>query len=154
MDECAVYTGFQSFLRFMTYKEQLAHPKWQKKRLQIFERDNYICQYCLDTETQLQVHHKYYDLQKMAWEYPNHAYITICKDCHEAITEHISEYGADGEFATLRIKQRGCPDRLIVYANGMIKIPIENDVNNLYLYENDAQKIVQFLIHHWLKNDL
>lgn len=141
------------FMPKMTYKEQLAHPKWQRKRLEIFKRDDFACQYCLDTQTQLQVHHKYYDYQKMAWEYPNHAYITICCDCHKAITEHIDEYGNDSEFATLRLKNNGMYDRLIIYSNGIVRIPIENDINNVFLYENDAHKIVQFLINNWLKSD-
>lgn len=140
----------------MTYKEQLADPRWQRKRLQILERDKFTCQYCLDTTTQLQVHHRRYDktFQTLAWEYPNHVYQTLCKDCHKAISEHIEEYGNVGEFATLRIKHNDMPDRLIVYSNGKVIIPIEHDVNNLYLYDYDAQKIVQFLINHWLKNDL
>ena len=42
------------------YNEQIKSPKWQKVRLRILERDNWECTMCGDTETQLQVHHKYY----------------------------------------------------------------------------------------------
>jgi hypothetical protein len=76
----------------MTYKEQLAHPLWQKKRLQILERDNFTCKVCLDTETQLHIHHKEYKKYKKAWEYPDDNFISLCKDCHK-ITEEYKKSG-------------------------------------------------------------
>ncbi len=44
----------------LSYKEQLTHPNWQRKRLEIFQRDNFACTICGNTEHQLQVHHLYY----------------------------------------------------------------------------------------------
>ena len=78
----------------MTYLEQLQHPMWQKKRLEILERDHYTCQICSGKHVQLQLHHKYYDrdLLKLAWDYPNNVFQTLCKDCHEAITTHYNLY--------------------------------------------------------------
>ena len=32
----------------MGYSEKLKDPRWQKKRLEILERDNFRCQYCGD----------------------------------------------------------------------------------------------------------
>lgn len=136
----------------MTYKEQLTDPRWQKKRLQILERDKWACQICSDTTTQLQVHHKKYDYFKMAWEYPDYVYQTLCKDCHSAITNHINEYGNVEEFNVLKLKHKGNPNRIITYNNGTLKIPIKNDVNNVYFNDSDTYKIVQFLINNWLKN--
>lgn len=137
----------------MTYKEQLAHPNWQKKRLEIFERDKFTCQLCLDTETQLHVHHKYYDktFKTMAWEYPEHAYQTLCGDCHAAITKHIEEYGNDNDFATLKIKKPGYK-KLFVYTKGMLRFNISEDFGDMTFSESTSTKIVQFLIHNWLKN--
>jgi len=66
-----------------TYAEKLRDPRWQKKRLQILERDEWTCQDCKDTESTLHVHHFYYERGKNPWEYPDKHLITLCKPCHE-----------------------------------------------------------------------
>jgi len=133
----------------MNYKEQIAHPKWQKKRLQILERDNFTCQICLDTETQLHIHHQYYDktFQTMAWEYPNHVYKTLCADCHKAITEHIEEYGNDKEFNVLKVN-----GNIFIYSKGRLILNPDKDENSAKISEPTIHKVVQFLINNWLKN--
>lgn len=137
----------------LTYKEQIAHPKWQKKRLEILQRDNFTCQICLDTETQLHIHHQYYDktFQTMAWEYPNHAYKTLCADCHKAITVHLEEYGNDKEFSVLKLKSAEGVAMPIVYTNGSLKFNCEL-YNNIEFDEKSTYQIVQFLINNWCKN--
>lgn len=67
-----------------TYKEQLEHPKWLKKRKAILERDNHQCALCGSKEN-LQVHHTEYRDGKRAWEYPNAVLVTLCRDCHEKV---------------------------------------------------------------------
>ncbi len=130
----------------MTYKEQLTDPRWQMKRLHIFERDKGTCQYCGDTKTELQVHHTKYDYSKMAWEYPDYIFQTLCKDCHAAITTHIREHGSAEEFDTIRINKR-----LIIYSKGKLNIPI-GDIQRMEIPEEDTHTITQFLINNWLKN--
>jgi 5-methylcytosine-specific restriction endonuclease McrA len=34
-----------------TYGDKLKDPRWQKRRLEIFKRDEWTCQQCGDTET-------------------------------------------------------------------------------------------------------
>lgn len=64
----------------MKYSEKLKDPRWQKKRLEILERDKWTCQFCDDTETELQIHHlKYFG---EPWEAPPTDLITVCKCCH------------------------------------------------------------------------
>ena len=36
------------FYKIMNYSEQLKSPKWQKKRLEIMQRDKFTCQLCGD----------------------------------------------------------------------------------------------------------
>ena len=48
----------------MTYWEKLKSPEWQKKRLEIMHRDNFMCVCCLSTENELHVHHHYYKANK------------------------------------------------------------------------------------------
>lgn len=69
----------------MNYKEQIKHPNWQKKRLEIFERDNWQCQNCGAKDNTLNVHHKWYSFNKQIWDYTDLCFITLCNDCHEGI---------------------------------------------------------------------
>lgn len=65
------------------YSEKLRDPRWQKKRLQILERDEWACQRCGDTNSTLVVHHRRYLPDKEPWDYPDELLITLCKECHE-----------------------------------------------------------------------
>ncbi len=65
-----------------TYSELLSDPRWQKKRLAIFTRDNWSCVDCGNTKENLHVHHTYYAKGKKPWEYPDSDLRTLCKSCH------------------------------------------------------------------------
>ena len=67
----------------MTYQEKLRSPKWQRKRLEIFQRDNFTCKACRNTEQPLHVHHKKYTTQN-PWEELNENLVTLCERCHWA----------------------------------------------------------------------
>jgi len=67
----------------MTYAEKLKDPRWQKKRLEILERDGFECQVCWSDEKELHVHHKLYKNGYDPWEYGNDDLETLCKDCHK-----------------------------------------------------------------------
>jgi hypothetical protein len=73
----------------MTYAEQLKSPKWQKKRLEILERDNYECRECKSKDRKLHVHHGYYDRDRLAWEYENKYLHTLCESCHKVHHEKL-----------------------------------------------------------------
>ena len=70
------------FFIFMTYLEKLKDPRWQKKRLEIMQRDGFQCTCCGDTETEIHVHHSYYEFGKEVWEYPEESLFTLCSSCH------------------------------------------------------------------------
>lgn len=65
------------------YLAKLRDPRWQRKRLEIMNRDGFSCQSCFDTESTLSVHHRFYDRGKDPWEYPDEALVTLCQECHE-----------------------------------------------------------------------
>ena len=67
----------------MTYSEKLKDPRWQRKRLEIMERDNFQCRFCDDNEKTLNVHHGYYEKGLDPWEYKENTLYTICIECHE-----------------------------------------------------------------------
>ncbi len=64
----------------MTYSEKLRNPKWQRKRLEILQRDNFKCCLCGDEETELHVHHLKYTGEPH--EAPNKDLQTLCAHCH------------------------------------------------------------------------
>lgn len=68
-----------------TYQEKLQHPKWQKKRLEILERDSFQCRLCKDEKTTLHIHHLKYINGNDPWQYKNNDLMTVCKDCHKLI---------------------------------------------------------------------
>ena len=67
------------------YSDKLKDPRWQKKRLEIMQRDRFTCQNCFDNTSPLCVHHKYYLKDKEVWEYPSRLLITLCEECHKFI---------------------------------------------------------------------
>jgi len=68
------------------YSELLKHPKWQKRRLEIFERDNFTCQKCGATEETLHIHHLKYLKNALPWESPSEDLITLCEICHSWVS--------------------------------------------------------------------
>lgn len=71
-----------------SYSDKLKSPLWQKKRLEILNRDGFMCMDCGDAENMLSVHHKYYTKGAEPWEYPSECYITVCDDCHKRRHEY------------------------------------------------------------------
>lgn len=65
------------------YWQKLQDPEWQKKRLEVFKRDDFTCSRCGETKRTLAVHHRYYVSGRQPWEYPMAAFRTLCVDCHE-----------------------------------------------------------------------
>lgn len=70
----------------MTYAEQLLDPRWQRRRLEILQRDGFRCIECGDGTRTLHVDHRVYFKGRMAWEYPEDELQTLCKDCHRSVT--------------------------------------------------------------------
>lgn len=70
-----------------SYAEMLRNPLWQKKRLEIMQRDDFTCQHCGCKGRELQVHHRVYHKGAKPWEYDDSELITLCNQCHEVETE-------------------------------------------------------------------
>lgn len=68
----------------MTYSEKLKDPRWQKRRLEILQRDNWTCIKCGENKEELHVHHlEYYE---DPWLAPDGQLETVCKYCHAVIS--------------------------------------------------------------------
>ena len=68
-----------------TYSEKLKDPRWQRKRLEILERDDFECRSCGSKENTLHVHHAFYEKGKSPWEYESRHLTTQCEPCHKMI---------------------------------------------------------------------
>lgn len=77
------------------YYEKLKDPRWQKKRLEVLQRDEFMCRKCYDDKSTLNVHHTYYQKGFEPWEYPLSSLITLCESCHEE--ERESQYEVETE---------------------------------------------------------
>jgi hypothetical protein len=116
----------------ITYAEKLKDPRWQKKRLEIFQRDKFRCMECFSDEKSLQVHHIAYK-GKEPWDTPNKLLITYCHECHQKEEDKLKAAGEN--FVKL------------MRADGQRSIEMEYFLNNLkYLIEKDTkQTAVAFL---------
>jgi hypothetical protein len=72
------------------YSKKLRDPRWQKKRLDILNRDNFACVLCEATTEELQVHHENYRRGADPWDYDDAELHTLCKSCHESTEELIT----------------------------------------------------------------
>ena len=65
-----------------TYSDKLKDPRWQRKRLEILERDQFKCRHCRSAEKTLHVHHRIYRKGKMPWDYEDQVFVSLCEECH------------------------------------------------------------------------
>lgn len=69
-------------MKKLTYAQQLAHPSWQRRRLEMLSAADWKCVGCGATEEQLHVHHRIYIKGRMAWEYADNELAVLCSKCH------------------------------------------------------------------------
>jgi hypothetical protein len=86
-----------------TYSDKLKDPRWQKKRLEVLNRDKFVCQCCYDDSSTLHVHHLKYN-NCDPWDIESNYLITLCEDCHIVEEE---EYKKSIEDLIDTLKRRG-----------------------------------------------
>jgi len=111
----------QNDARRRAYADRLKDPRWQKRRLEILQRDGWACHGCDATTRTLHVHHKYYRANSEPWDYPDSALVTLCEDCHaveselenkrrddeRSVVEVMRELGIDAEGVLLLMQEIG-----------------------------------------------
>ena len=75
-----------------SYLEKLKDPRWQQKRLKIFERDNWECDECGKKTEELHIHHKRYPKTGNPWDAEDDDLKSLCKSCHEKYTKRKKKY--------------------------------------------------------------
>jgi len=69
--------------KYVSYAEKLKDPRWQKRRLEILERDGWSCRQCESKTESLQVHHLRYS--KEPWDTKSEHLVTLCEECHKKV---------------------------------------------------------------------
>jgi len=127
-----------------TYSEKLRDPRWQKKRLQILERDDFTCQACKTTEIELHIHHIEYSPGD-PWEIDDESLITLCKDCHQLTEAHGG--GQPAEFIAWDQKR----ENAIVYeVNYICSTTKDRDMPFSMLNERYLRMAIENMPEGWL----
>jgi hypothetical protein len=135
------------------YNEKLKDPRWQKKRLLIFDRDNWTCQCCGDKEMTLNVHHTAYVGDP--WDCPDEKLVTVCEDCHEIITMQVLDLITD----LVEIRKLPRPTHISYFcisAEGVMLF-MKQPGKKIECYGGASHEILKHIIHdvinYWLKTD-
>lgn len=76
---------YGTLMAYSSYFEQLKHPKWQKKRLEILQLNEFTCEECGADDQTLHIHHSYYEKGRAPWDYPESSLHCLCAACHQRI---------------------------------------------------------------------
>lgn len=63
------------------YSKKFKYPRWQRKRLEVIQRDHWKCRICGENETTLYVHYLEHT-KPDPWDEPIDNLITLCEDCY------------------------------------------------------------------------
>lgn len=126
----------------MTYQQQIKHPDWQRKRLEVLEINDYQCQMCAAKDQTLHVHHPYYRRGAMIWEYETVDLMCLCHKCHkethaidERIKKSLSFLGAETKM------------QILGYIHSMsMSVPQESDENYDYGFADGVRGNTHYLI--------
>jgi hypothetical protein len=82
----------------MKYSDKLKDPRWQKKRLEVFERDGWCCQCCGDSESPLLAE----AFHSICMLYPPDVTANIIH--HALKTREIMEFMSNKLFESIKVK--------------------------------------------------
>lgn len=119
------------------YADKLLDPRWQKKRLKIFERDDWTCQECRETIKTLHIHHDKYTT-KDPWDEPDENLVTVCLSCHEKIEEDKLDNCFDSELNKIIRKMKRLFNKLENYKDCNER---NNILKKLFILDLEKQQI-------------
>lgn len=135
------------------YQKKLQSPLWQRKRLEILQRDNFTCQHCGDNHIQLHVHHQFYEKGVEPWDHPEYLLITLCKVCH-LVVENINRHWGGGQKIFVNfIKKYVSKEGDTVVCVSFIDYEFTIDKLVFFKYEND-QVIYQYRMDRLFFNEI
>jgi hypothetical protein len=114
-----------------SYSEKLRDPRWQQKRLEILNRDNWTCRFCGDGKTELHIHHVKYSGEP--WEGEDKDKITACKHCHRILEDLKEEIKTCG-YSVKKVIKRPFQNRP-GYHSAVALITIDNDIKSTIFFD-------------------
>lgn len=137
----------------MKYSEELKSPKWQRKRLEVLNRDNFKCCLCGDTETELHVHHLKYNGKP--YESDLDDLETLCWVCHYYKTFFFNQYFNDFQIESSLFVgvKKGSKTFFSIYKNEFAIYRIEHEKKIIsyvctFAKENDSIKLLNEIINN------
>jgi hypothetical protein len=109
----------------MNYAQQIKHPNWQKKRLEVLEFNDFQCENCGESGQELHVHHPFYKRGAMIWQYDLEELMCLCHKCHK------DAHAKDEEIKYLLADRNICKSEVI----GVLKAMNDSPYTQLDSYE-------------------
>jgi hypothetical protein len=85
----------------VSYSEILQDPRWQQKRLLVFQREDFRCDNCGDGDKTLHVNYLGFEWGKDLWDYELEDQRCLCKNCpanatraQKALTRFVNKLSA------------------------------------------------------------
>lgn len=124
----------------LNYAQQIKHPNWQKKRLEVLEEHKFACENCGSEDEELHVHHPYYKRGAMIWQYDTDELQCLCHKCHK------EAHAQDEEIKFLISDRNICKEELI----GVLKAMNDSPFTQLNSYE----EIIGYLSYHGIQGPI
>jgi hypothetical protein len=115
-------------MAFKPYWEKLKDPRWQRKRLEIMQRDDFTCTRCNTATETLNVHHVRYIKGREPWEYENDLLKTLCESCHKETHEFKEKFDSVAA-ALFSCAEDETVERAIGYMFGLLAYEYESDLS-------------------------
>ena len=124
-----------------TYEELLQKQRWKRKREIILNRDSHKCVICQSNDN-LNVHHKYYEIGKLPWEYTSDSLYTLCQHCHHLFHEAFKPlvYTRDENDRLLRMELTPC-----YRCNGVGRLPEYSHVKHGVCFRCNGERFEELI---------
>lgn len=126
------------------YKAQYLDPRWQKKRLEIMQRDEFMCQYCGDKDSTLHVHHRIYKQDRKLWEYSGNELITLCDACHTIEHQNFNKYSEFIDLIKTKFWSWDIENLYCAFLNSNFRYPSEV-VSDIIKFAFESEEICELL---------
>lgn len=82
----------QIFGRGAHYKALLQSDEWKAFSRDIRQNYGGCCAVCKRRDIVTHVHHLFYDLDRLPWEYGNEEVVLLCAPCHHEMHQHLQSF--------------------------------------------------------------
>lgn len=130
----------------LTYREQLLHPNWQRRRLDMLNAAGWKCRCCTAEDATLHVHHKRYFKGRMAWEYVDDELDVLCESCHKAL--HIEQDALQSLLASIDDRAESSAGVLVDLVSGWASFTGEVEFDDGRDWENQHIAKVGLIARH------